>query len=94
MIFRSSRPDEAKPAPSPAEHLYVVAYDIADRKRWRRVFRLLRGFGEWVQLSVFQCRLTGARRRELEAALGDIIAADEDHVLIFDLARRTERRWE
>jgi len=63
----------------------VVAYDIADRRRWRRVFRLLRGFGEWVQLSVFQCRLTKTRRRELEAALAEVIAADEDHVLILDL---------
>ena len=23
------------------EHLYIVAYDIGDPKRWRRVFRLM-----------------------------------------------------
>ena len=43
------------------ERLYVVAYDIADQKRWRRVFKAMHGYGEWLQLSVFQCRLS--RRR-------------------------------
>ena len=40
------------------ERLYFVAYDIADAKRWRSVFKTMHGYGEWVQLSVFQCRLT------------------------------------
>jgi hypothetical protein len=35
------------------ENLYVVAYDISDPRRWRRVFRLMNGYGAWVQLSVF-----------------------------------------
>ena len=37
------------------EHLFVIVYDISDTKRWRRVFRLMNGYGEWLQLSVFQC---------------------------------------
>ena len=45
----------------PMEHLYIVVYDIGDPKRWRRVFKLMRCYGEWVQLSVFQCRMS--RRR-------------------------------
>ena len=44
------------------EHLYVVTYDISDQKRWRRVFRVMNGYGDWVQFSVFQCRM-GERRR-------------------------------
>lgn len=47
------------------EHLYLVAYDIADPKRWRRVFSVMEGFGEWLQLSVFQCRLSVQRHAEL-----------------------------
>jgi hypothetical protein len=43
------------------ENLYVVAYDIAAPRRWRKVFRIMEGYGEWLQLSVFQCRLS--RRR-------------------------------
>ncbi len=67
------------------EHLYVVAYDIADQKRWRRVFRLMEGFGDWLQLSVFQCRLNRRRHAELVALLDGIIHHHEDHVVLMDL---------
>lgn len=67
------------------EHLYLVSYDIRCPKRWRRVFRTMRGYGEWLQLSVFQCRLDGMSRLRLEADLGEAIDHDEDHVLIMDL---------
>ena len=49
------------------EHLYVVTYDIRDPRRWRRIFRIMKGYGEWVQLSVFQCRLNRQRHAELIA---------------------------
>jgi len=67
------------------EHLYVVAYDIADQKRWRRVFRLMEGYGEWLQLSVFQCRLNSRRHAELIALLDGIIHHSDDHVVLMDL---------
>jgi CRISPR-associated protein Cas2 len=67
------------------ENLYIVAYDISDPRRWRRVFRLMNGYGEWVQLSVFQCRLSRRRRIELKFALGEIIDHAQDHVVILDL---------
>lgn len=76
------------------EHLILVTYDIADERRWRAVFKLMNGFGEWMQLSVFQCRLGAMRRAELMARITDTIAASEDHVLIVDLgpADRVEPR--
>lgn len=67
------------------ENLYVVAYDIASPRRWRRVFRIMEGFGEWAQLSVFQCRLTRRRQVELKLALEEVINHAEDHVIILDL---------
>ena len=67
------------------EHLYIVVYDIRDPKRWRRVFRLMNGYGEWLQLSVFQCRLTAQRHAELIALLDGIIHNSEDHVALLDL---------
>jgi CRISPR-associated protein Cas2 len=76
------------------EHLYIVTYDIADQKRWRRVFRLMNGYGEWLQLSVFQCRLGRQRHAELIALLDGIIHHKEDHVILMDLgpADRVEPR--
>jgi CRISPR-associated protein Cas2 len=70
---------------SNAEHTYVVAYDIADPKRWRRVFKTMNGYGRWLQLSVFHCRLDGGRRIEMAAALDGLIDRDADHVIILDL---------
>lgn len=67
------------------EHLYIVAYDIADPKRWRRVFRVMKGYGDWLQLSVFQCRMGERRRAELVHVLDNIIHHGEDHIVILDL---------
>lgn len=67
------------------ERLYVVTYDISDDRRWRRVFKLMHGYGRWLQLSVFQCRLSARRRAEMARRLEAIIHARQDHVLILDL---------
>ena len=45
----------------------------------------MEGYGEWLQLSVFQCRLTGKRRVEMVAALDTVIHHGDDYVLIVDL---------
>ena len=67
------------------EHLYIVVYDIGDPKRWRRVFKLMRGYGEWVQLSVFQCRMSRRRHADLVARLDGMIDHSEDHVVLVDI---------
>lgn len=64
---------------------YIVTYDIADQRRLRLVFKLLKGFGEHLQLSVFRCDLTAMRLAQMKAALIDIIHAQEDQVLIVDV---------
>jgi CRISPR-associated protein Cas2 len=74
------------------ERLFIVTYDIADQKRWRRVFQAMNGYGEWLQLSVFQCRLSRRRRAELETRLRELVKNGEDHVLLIDVgpADKTE----
>lgn len=67
------------------ERLYIVTYDIADDKRWRQVFRIMKGYGEWLQLSVFQCRLSARRHAELIELLAGAINQRHDHVLVIDL---------
>jgi CRISPR-associated protein Cas2 len=84
--MRSDRSDQpALRGRGADENLYIVAYDIADQRRWRRVFRLMNGYGEWLQLSVFQCRLSQRRRVELKFALDEILDHAQDHVVILDL---------
>lgn len=76
------------------ERLYIVTYDIGDARRWRAVFRLMHGYGEWMQLSVFQCRLSPRRHAEMVATLDQLIHHADDHVLVVDLgaAEKVEPR--
>lgn len=63
----------------------MVCYDIRDPRRWRRLFKKMKGYGEWVQLSVFQCRLGKIRLLEMEDDIRCIVNQKEDHVMIMDL---------
>ena len=67
------------------EHLFIVTYDISDQRRWRRVFKAMHGYGEWIQLSLFQCRLSRRRSAELETRLRELVKNGEDHVLLIDV---------
>lgn len=67
------------------EHLYVVTYDVSEPKRWRRVFKVMNGYGEWLQLSVFQCRMSKKRQTMLMTELHRLIDDEEDHVLMLDV---------
>lgn len=65
--------------------VYLVTYDISDPARLRRVFLLMRRYGDHLQLSVFRCILNERERLRLRAALSDIIHATEDQVLFCNL---------
>ena len=64
---------------------YIVTYDVCDPKRLRKVFRLLKGYGEHLQLSVFRCDLDERTLHELRGRLGGEIHHDEDQVLFVDV---------
>ncbi len=75
-------------------HCYIVTYDISDPKRWRKVFRLLLGFGEHVQLSVFRCDLDALQVARLVNALHQVIHHSEDQVILLRLGPATVRTLE
>lgn len=64
---------------------YVIAYDISEDKRRRRIYSCLRGWGEPIQYSVFQASLSSKQLAMLRIDLHGIVHHDEDQVLIFDL---------
>lgn len=65
--------------------VYLVSYDIADRRRWRRVFKLMKRTGEHLQLSVFLCRLRPARMLRLQARLDGLTDPSEDRLLVVEI---------
>jgi len=64
---------------------FIVSYDISDPKRLRQVFKIMRGWGDHLQFSVFECQLTRMDLSELRAELAEIIHHDDDQVLFVDL---------
>ena len=65
--------------------IWLVCYDVREPGRLRRVYKLMRGYGDRVQYSVFRCVLGARERVELQARLERTIALDADHVLFVDL---------
>lgn len=66
-------------------HVYLVAYDVSDDKRLRRMYRKMRGFGDPLQYSVFQCSLSDVERMKMVEAVTAIMKHDEDRVMIVDV---------
>jgi CRISPR-associated protein Cas2 len=67
---------------------YIVAYDIADPKRLRKVATACEDFGERKQYSVFLCRLSATDFVRLRGRLYDVIDLGEDQVLFIPLCAR------
>jgi CRISPR-associated protein Cas2 len=64
---------------------YLVCYDISNELRLRRVHKTMLGFGERLQYSVFECRLSPADLARCRHALRKVIHHREDQVLFVDL---------
>jgi CRISPR-associated protein Cas2 len=64
---------------------YLVCYDICEDKRLRKVFQTVRGYGDHLQYSVFECQLTPSDLVRLRAELALIINHKEDQVLFVNL---------
>lgn len=67
---------------------YLVAYDICDAKRLRKVAKTCEDFGFRRQYSVFLCRLTAVDLVRLRGRLYDIIDLAVDQVLFIPLCGR------
>ncbi|MGC2656363.1 MAG: CRISPR-associated endonuclease Cas2 [Bryobacteraceae bacterium] len=64
---------------------YLITYDISDDKRLRQVFKVMKGFGDHLQYSVFECQLTQSDLVRLRGELMAIIHRDEDQILFVNL---------
>jgi CRISPR-associated protein Cas2 len=80
---------------------YLICYDIRDPKRWRRCFKLLKGYGTSLQYSIFRCRLTKRELERLRWELETELAEDDSLMLVglcpscagHIIARNTKEEW-
>lgn len=70
---------------------YVICYDIAEPKRWRKVYKRLHGYGRRLQYSIFRCRLTKTEMEKLRWELEKDLTA-EDKLLILNVCDKCEQR--
>jgi len=70
-----------------AEQLWVIAYDSPSNKRRRKLAKLLEGYGERLQWSVFECHLQPHHLRRLRQGLNRI-ATGEDSVRLWVVSHK------
>lgn len=64
---------------------YMIAYDIHDPVRLRRVCKVMEGSGERLQYSVFICDLTRGELVQVRAKTEAQMRLSEDSLVIVDL---------
>lgn len=65
----------------------VIAFDVANDKRRRRLVKVLESFGERAQESVFEAWLTAGERRKLERRALACIEQREDRLAFYALPK-------
>lgn len=70
---------------------YLVAYDIRDDKRLRRVHKAMKGYGWPMQYSVFVCDLDAMELTAMRTDLGKLIHHANDSIAMIDLGEPGER---
>ena len=70
---------------------YLVAYDIRDPGRLRRVHKTMQSYGWAMQYSVFICDLDFIELTDLRIDLGAIIHHGLDSIAMIDLGQPEER---
>ncbi|MEQ9550207.1 CRISPR-associated endonuclease Cas2 [Coleofasciculus sp. G2-EDA-02] len=68
---------------------YVIAYDIPDDKRRKKIADLLEGYGQRVQYSVFELVLSQKKFNELKSRLQKKVKLSEDSLRFYPLSRHT-----
>ena len=61
---------------------HLIAYDVRDPKRLRQTAKLLEGYGERIQYSIFRCRLDDLTLAKLRWELADILEPEDDLLVI------------
>lgn len=72
----------------------VVSYDITDDRRRNRIHRALKGFGEGVQYSVFECIMGESEVTRMKTIVERLVKKGRDHVRYYRLCENCVSRIE
>ncbi len=71
--------------------LYIVSFDVTDKRRLRAVSKTLEDFGKRVQYSVFECHLDKTEHQALQKKLAELIDSEADHVRYYSLCPKDQK---
>ena len=71
---------------------YLVCYDVSDPKRLTKTYKLMQGYGDPVQYSVFVCDLSGTELVYMKRDLTELLNLAEDRVLVVDTGPNGHKR--
>ena len=66
---------------------YLIAYDVAEPRRLRRICSIMESYGERLQYSVFLCDLSVPERLALDDKITGVMDRAEDSVVQIDLGQ-------
>ncbi|MBQ7724406.1 MAG: CRISPR-associated endonuclease Cas2 [Lachnospiraceae bacterium] len=73
--------------------MYLVSYDIEKTKIRNKIAKTLENYGERVQYSVFECRITAKQLDELYAKLAKIMSGKtEGNIRFYNLCKNCEEK--
>lgn len=73
------------------EMLIVIAYDISDPKRLKKVAETCMNFGVRVQYSIFECRLTAQQFNSLWEQVCAIADGEDDRIVAYPIFAHAAR---
>lgn len=76
---------------SALEQWYLLTYDIRDDKRYRKAVKVIKGYAERLQYSVFRCKLSLQQVEKIRLELERVLD-QEDSILIISLCNRCVAR--
>lgn len=68
-----------------ARRRHLIAYDISEPRRLRRICKIMEEYGERLQYSVFLCDLSRSELVHARAKVESVMDFVEDSILIIDL---------
>ena len=72
--------------------LYIICFDITDKRRLRAVSKTLEDHGSRVQYSVFECHLDHDEHQCLQQKIATLIDPAVDHVRYYSLCPKDQKR--
>lgn len=71
---------------------YIIAYDIADPFRLRKVASICKDYGTRVEYSVFECELSSERLDTCLKKLEESIVRNRDAVIIYPVCGECDKK--